>query len=239
MAVERVPFLSVLLDLLCPERCAACPTLVSPIHLFCARCRERIRELGPPQCGPCGAPLRPDAGCPDCAGRASPVRTARAFAAYHHPAGPSPVAAAVAAFKYGGARRLGRRFASAMAARVADPRIDLVVPVPLHPRRLRQRGFNQSALIARHLARRLGCPASLTTAVRASDTPSQTVLAPGARAANVADAFRIRDPGAVADRTVLVVDDVWTSGATARALATVLRDAGAAAVDVLTFARVL
>ncbi len=233
------PSLLALADLLCPERCAACPALVAALELFCASCRIRVHALGPPECEPCGCPLVSASRCPECTGRASPIRTARSWAAYHHPTGQSPVAAAIAAFKYGGARRLGRRLASVMAARVPDVGIALVVPVPLHPRRLRQRGFNQSAVLARRLAGRLGCPWDATLLVRTRDTPSQTALTPAERVRNVADAFTVRDPAPICARTVLLIDDVWTSGATARAAATVLRDAGAAAVDVLTIARVL
>jgi ComF family protein len=149
------------------------------------------------------------------------------------------VARAIASFKYGGAQRLGRRLAAAMLPRVPDTDVSLVVPVPLHVRRLRHRGFNQSAVLARHLGRSLGCRVALTLAARMRDTPSQITLNPLARATNVAGAFAVRHPELVRDRTILVVDDVWTSGATARALAAVLRVAGATAVDVLTVARVL
>jgi predicted amidophosphoribosyltransferase len=79
----------------------------------------------------------------------------------------------------------------------------------------------------------------VTLVVRTRDTPSQTALAPAERAANVAGAFAVGDSALIRGRTVLVVDDVWTSGATARTIATVLHEAGAAAVDVLTIARVL
>lgn len=240
MALEALPpAVRPFADLLCPERCAACPALVSAFELFCASCGTRVHVLGPPECGPCGCPLGSAHRCPECASRPSPIRTARAWAAYHHPAGPSPVAAAIAAVKYGGARRLGRRLASALVSRVPDVGIALVVPVPLHPRRLRQRGFNQSAVVAHRLARRLGCPSNATLVERTRDTLSQTALAPAERARNVADAFAVRDPMPIRGRALLLIDDVWTSGATARAVATVLRDAGAAAVDVLTIARVL
>jgi ComF family protein len=239
MSLDRLSYLGPLADLLCPERCGGCPALVPPLDLFCAICRTRVRQLGPPECGPCGCPLTPDGRCPECGGRPSPIRSARAWAAYHHPAGPSPVAQAIAAFKYGGARRLARRLAAIMASRVADTDVALVIPVPLHARRLRQRGYNQSALVARHLARRLGCTSGPTLVVRTRDTPSQTELAPAERVRNVAGAFVVRDPSAIRGRALLLIDDVWTSGATARALATVLRNAGAAAIDVLTIARVL
>lgn len=126
-----------------------------------------------------------------------------------------------------------------MLPRVPDPDVSLVVPVPLHVRRLRHRGFNQSAVLACHLGRSIGCRVALTLVARRRDTPSQITLNPLARAANVAGAFAVRHPELVRDRAILVVDDVWTSGATARALAAVLRVAGATTVDVLTVARVL
>jgi ComF family protein len=126
-----------------------------------------------------------------------------------------------------------------MLPRVPDPDVSLVVPVPLHARRLRCRGFNQSAVLARHLGRSLGRPVALTLVVRTRDTPSQIALNPLTRATNVEDAFAVRRPALVRDRTVLLVDDVWTSGATARAVAAALRAAGAEAVDILTVARVL
>jgi ComF family protein len=151
---------------------------------------------------------------------------ARAFAAYDRASETNPVANAIARFKYGGARRFGRRFAALVLARVPDATVGLVVPVPLHRRRLRQRGFNQSAVLARHIARALGARVALTAVIRHRDTPSQVGLGPAERAHNVADAFAIRDRSAIDGHVVLVVDDVWTSGATVRALAHVLRDAG-------------
>jgi predicted amidophosphoribosyltransferase len=126
-----------------------------------------------------------------------------------------------------------------MLPRVPTPDVDLVAPIPLHVRRLRQRGFNQSAVLARHVGRSLGIRVALSLIVRIRDTPSQVALDPHARDTNVAGAFAVRHPDLVRDRTVLVIDDVWTSGATARAVAATLRGAGAIAVDVLTIARVL
>ena len=126
-----------------------------------------------------------------------------------------------------------------MLARLPSSDVSLVVPVPLHVQRLRQRGFNQSAVLARHLGRSLECRVALSLLVRMRNTPSQLPLSPEARAANVAGAFAVRHPVLVRGRTILVIDDVWTSGATARAVAAALRAAGATAVDVLTLARAL
>ncbi|MCC6850487.1 MAG: ComF family protein [Deltaproteobacteria bacterium] len=227
-------------DLLCPERCAACDALVHPTDLLCAACLTATRRLGPPECPGCGAPRPTDARCGACARPDAAIRTARAWAAYDGAAGPSPVARAIARLKYRGARRLGRRFATVLTSRISAADVALVVPVPLHPRRLRARGFNQSAVVARHLARSLDRPIGLTAVVRIRDTPSQVgTAAVATRSANVAGAFTVPRPPAVRGRPILLVDDVWTSGATVRAVARCLREAGATAVDVITIARVL
>ena len=226
-------------DALCPERCAACSAIVGATELFCHGCRSTVNVLGPPECARCGTPDR--AGCPRwCADAAAPIRRARAWAEYESPERSERVVArALAAFKYAGTRRLGRRIAHVMLTRVpADPDA-VIAPVPLHRERLRRRGFNQSAVVARHIARALGWPLRLQLLVRVRDTPSQTALSAAARAANVANAFAVPLPEAVRARSILLVDDVWTSGATARAAATALRSAGATTVDVLTFARVV
>src|SRR5262249_28409110 len=150
-------------------------------RLLCGPCAAHLRPLGPPECDACGRPGA-RAPCRDCGTDPSPIRRARAWAEYHDPTGSSPVARAIAAFKYRGAQRLGRRFAAAMLPRIPDPSVALIVPVPLHPRRLRARGFNQSAVLARHVARALGRTAALTVLARTRDTPSQTSLTPAERA---------------------------------------------------------
>jgi len=115
---------------------------------------------------------------------------------------------------------------------------DVLVPVPLHPRRLRERGFNQSALLAEEIGRRTGravCPDAL---VRRRDTLPQAGLTAAARRRNVEGAFAVRRRASVAGRTVLLVDDVLTTGATAFTCARRLAEAGAAELRLLTVARV-
>jgi ComF family protein len=126
------------------------------------------------------------------------------------------------------------------AGRVDFPDPDLIVPVPLHRRRLTRRGFNQSALMARALSRLLARPWSPAVLGRAKDTPSQGGLSRAARLENVKGAFHVppRKRRHVSGRSLLLVDDVWTTGATCRACAAALRRAGAASVAAFTICRV-
>ncbi len=116
---------------------------------------------------------------------------------------------------------------------------DLVVPVPLHRRRLWWRGFNQAALLARAVSRRMGRPVDAGALVRSRFTAPQTSQSHDERRRNVRSAFVVRRPQRVIGRRVLLVDDVMTTGATADECARVLLKAGAQRVDVLTLARVL
>lgn len=113
---------------------------------------------------------------------------------------------------------------------------DILVPVPVHRSRLRSRGFNQAAVLARAVARP-GERVALHTLSRRTATPSQAALGRRARAANVSEAFAVARPAVVRGHRVLLLDDVFTTGATARACSGELRTAGAALVDVLTLAR--
>jgi ComF family protein len=145
--------------------------------------------------------------------------------------------------KYRGRRRVAARLARLL---LEDPSAlalvagcDILVPVPLHHRRLRERGFNQAALIARELGRQTGRPCCEGVLVRRRDTAPQTGLSAAARRRNVAAAFAARRRGLVAGRVMTLVDDVFTTGATAYACARVLRDAGAKEVRLLSVARVV
>jgi ComF family protein len=110
--------------------------------------------------------------------------------------------------------------------------------VPLHPRRLAQRGFNQSELLAAAIGRQTGLRVHPRALVRRTDTPPQTGLSAVARRKNVAGAFAVRERARIHGRTAVLVDDVLTTGATARACASALRQAGATAVHLVTVARV-
>jgi len=136
---------------------------------------------------------------------------------------------------------MGRALAECLGERleVADEQYDLVVPVPLHRRRLRWRGFNQAALLAAEVASKLDCKLDTTSLIRVIATGPQTANDLESRRRNVRRAFAVKRPHRIANRRVLLVDDVMTTGATVNECARTLRAAGARSVDVFTLARAL
>ena len=153
-----------------------------------------------------------------------------------------PLRHAIHRLKYGRSEPLGDALGAFLANRlVADellvgPRPDAVVPVPIHARRLAKRGFNQAAVLAAPVAELLGVPFLPRAVVRSRKTPPQVGLSPQARRANLAGAFAVPDAAAVAGKTLLLIDDVYTTGTTASACARALKNAGALRVDVATLA---
>jgi ComF family protein len=115
--------------------------------------------------------------------------------------------------------------------------IEALIPVPLHPRKRKERGFNQAAVIARELGRVKGFPVQTKALCRVKNIPAQTGLEADARKRNVSGAFAVRRPAEVKGRTVLLVDDVYTTGSTVKECCRMLRRAGAREVRVLTLAR--
>jgi len=117
--------------------------------------------------------------------------------------------------------------------------IDLLMPVPLHPRRLREREFNQSLLLADRLGRHLDRPVSFTNLIRTTASPAQTTLSRKARLKNLRGAFGLRHPESIVGRRILLVDDVFTTGATVNECAKTLRRAGSGSVYVVTLGRTM
>ncbi|GAC1654350.1 MAG: ComF family protein [Candidatus Dormibacteraceae bacterium] len=219
-----------LLGLLLPGRCGGCNRL-GP--LFCEACRRRTRRLEEPLCRRCGAEVahaRSECGC---RARLPSLQRLRSAAAYE-----GPLAGAIHRFKYGGRRALAAPLALLMAERLATEGLpaELVTWVPLHRRRQRRRGYNQSELLAREVARLLGLPVAVGLR-RARDTPPQVGLDGSRRRANVAGAFEWRGQD-LGRSSVLLIDDVATTGATLDACAAVLKASGARRVLGFTVARV-
>lgn len=193
---------------------------------------EIVAEIvAPTRCAACdGEVIRGALFCEACEPSAAEWEGAGAAFVYG-----GAVAIGIARLKYRGRADLAPRFGRAAAARtVMRPSIDAVVPVPLHPRRLAERGFNQSALIAAPIARALGVPHAARALERVRNTPKQMELDRARRSANVAGAFVCRAPHEIAGRRVLLVDDVRTTGATLAEASAVLVRAGAQ--EVVTFA---
>ncbi len=221
-----------LLDVLFPPRCAACGAYGS---FLCERCREELPRAQPPRCPVCWETQAQGVDCSRCRGQRPAFAGARSPYLYQGPA-----RELVHALKYSYVSALARPMAALMADYLAEEEsieADLLVPVPLWGRRRRVRGYNQSALLARELSRVCGLPADERALSRRRDTPPQARSADAeARRRNVADAFRA-EPARVEGRRILVIDDVMTTGATLDSCAHALRQAGAASVWALTFAR--
>ena len=224
-----------------PSACPACGRLLrhpwrGPLCEPCWASLPRHRAV---TCR-CGLPLAGGvSACPRCRRARQPFAAGASLGPYE-----GSLRVVLHQLKYAGRRRAAGRLAEALleepAVRALVATCDVLVPVPLHRRRRRERGFNQSALLAREVARRAGkatCPDAL---VRRLDTVPQAGLSAAARRRNVREAFAVDSRGraAVAGRTVVLVDDVLTTGATALACARRLQEAGAREVRLLTVARV-
>ena len=223
--------LSTWLDWLLPPRCGSCRTVGA---WLCASCRGRVRLLREPLCPRCGREVEfAGSGC-GCRNRLRWLARARAAAAYE-----GPLEKAIHRFKYEGWRALAPALADLVADRLAPamPPDAVLVAVPLHRRRHLARGYNQSELLAAVLRRRLGLAPPPGRLARLRDTPPQVGLDRLHRQANVADAFAWLGPP-LAGRSVVVVDDVATTGATLEACAAALGGAGSGSVHAWTVARV-
>jgi ComF family protein len=229
-----------LLSVLFPSFCVVCRSLLGEVSRgpLCPACFVDLPRHHAALCR-CGVPLGGSAPAP--CGRCRRQRNAFTAGASLGPYEGS-LRTVIHALKYSRRPRLAGRLADALIAHPAARALlapdALLVPVPLHPRRLRERGFNQSELIARALGRRTGLPLLTRALSRRRDTPPQAGLTAAVRRRNVSGAFVARPCSALAGRTVVLIDDVLTTGATARACAAALQEAGASAVHVLTVARV-
>jgi len=245
--VRRAPsllrrLLQELLLFLYPPTCAGCGEAVSPAEPleFCARCWDSLELVRSPFCPTCGLPLSPEAPAPyqcgACLGGLYRFDRARAAGPYR-----GLLREVIHRFKYQGHISLARPLAQLLLPPARElctlNVIHVVVPVPLHRRRLRDRGFNQAALLARRLGASLNLPVGYTVLSRRRWTEPQIGLSPNQRAENVRGAFAVSESAVVRGRGVLLVDDVFTTGETVDQCVRELKRAGARAVAVLTVAR--
>lgn len=231
-----------LLDVLFPQTCPGCAN-PSDVNGLCPDCLSATAVVRPPLCTICGIPFRGagrDHVCSACLRRPPHFHRARACAVYgERPGSRSPLAAALHRYKYLPDVTLAPALGAILVERcplVVDH--DLVVPVPLHLRRLRRRGFNHAQLLARPFARHHGIALDPFALQRVRHTAPQVGRSERDRRRNLAGAFAVRHPATIDRRVILLVDDVYTTGATVDECARTLRRAGARRVDVLTLAHV-
>jgi ComF family protein len=216
------------LDLLLPQRCLLC---LVPGEQVCGACTVALRRIEAPLCARCGAPTAwPVRRCAECAGRRLAFAHARGVLAYD-----DRIRRVVAAWKERGLRRLAGWAAEVVRGSVAPPEVACVVFVPADPDRRLRRGYHAAERLAAELASGWGLPLR-PLLTRARGSPRQRGLTQLERRRNVAGAFVAH--GCIPPRVVLV-DDVYTTGATANAASSALRKGGARRVEVVTFARTI
>lgn len=229
-------------DLLFPPVCAGCGVIVAAPGTVCGACWNGLRFIDRPYCAVMGTPFAYDLGegAVSAEAIADPPPFRRARAAVAHDGIPRQM---VHGLKYRDRTDLAPWMARWMARAASDlvAECEVIVPVPLHPHRFWTRRFNQAAELGRAMARSSGKPFAPEALARIKKTRQQVGLGSNERAANVRGAFRVPEAQeiAIAGRVVLLVDDVYTTGATIKAATRALLRARAAAVDVVTFARVL
>ncbi len=230
MASEMARLWDLILDLLFPPKCAGCGSWG---RWLCDDCLRSIRFLEEPCCRFCGAPLDEWGVCPSCSLEPHSLEGIISVAYFE-----GSIQKAVHLFKYRGRTALAPTLAELMASQVLrhPVRADGIVPVPLHPSRLKERGYNQSALLAESLGRRLGLPVINGALERIRCTRPQVGLSAQERKENVKGAFRAY-PSLVAGKDLILVDDVCTTGATLEECGLALKDAGAGLIWGLTLAR--
>ncbi len=223
-----------------PECCDFCngPLDYNASIPLCRGCLSTIQRIPEPVCDRCGFSIprewQSDT-CPTCVLDPPPFHRA-GFAVIYE----GQVRQALSRFKYSGNLHLRRSLSELLfegfQARYPAADFDLVVPVPVHWRKLRSRGFNQALLLASDLARRIRVPVSPRVLVKTRETRAQVGLSRAERITNLAGSFGVSHPRNVADRQILLVDDVSTTGTTIREAASVLKSAGARTTDVMVLA---
>ena len=222
-----------------PAECRVCEEFlgVTSVPYICNSCWQDIQYIEPPWCDICGTPGVSGL-CDPCA--ISPPRYGklRSIAFYQ-----TTLQEAIHLFKFGKKKVLARHLIRLINARMpTDCRIaeyDFVLPIPIHKKRLRERGFNQATLLANAIAGAEGVPVLTDTLIRKRHTVAQSSLDREARQQNIIGAFGIRNPDLIRGKRLLIIDDVFTTGATIREAVSELWTADPVEIDVLTVARTL
>lgn len=233
----------VLLDLILPPLCPLCHTIVPHKSTVCPPCWQELSFISDPFCAQCALPLEvstPEENlsfqkCGACL--ESPPSFSNARAAYVYDSVSKKM---ILSFKHGEALSLAPFLGQALwqSGKELVATADLLIPVPLHWRRLYKRGFNQSSLLAQRVGKLGNKPVSLNVLKRIHNTPSQGNLSLEERIKNMKECFKVVRPEKIKNKSILLIDDVMTTGATLNACAKTLLKAGAEKVTVLCVARV-
>ena len=233
-----------LLNLLYPRRCPVCDDIVIPKGgLVCDSCKDILMPLQEPLCYKCGRQIVSASReyCDTCAGYNFNFDKAFSLWAYN-----STVKSSLSNFKYKGRRESAEYYAYKLWEHVYNViqklNISIIIPVPIHPERLKGRGYNQAELIARILGKELGLPVFTDYLIRSKNTVAQKNLDPISRRKNLKEAFRINKNSEAYKlhlKSILLLDDIYTTGSTADACAGVLKESGVGNVYVLCVASVL
>ncbi|HPT78789.1 MAG TPA: ComF family protein [Candidatus Atribacteria bacterium] len=230
--------ISAALDLIYPRvYCELCgsPLEKSAHSGFCGTCHASLPFIAGPRCHKCGKPLKTEADrlCPDCFSIEHAFEAGLPVFEYIE-----PVRGLVHRYKYDREYHLGRSLAYFMAElyRASGWKAQIAIPVPLHKNKLKTRGFNQALLLAEYLAHKCRIACLDGVLVRRVDTGTQTRLSRREREENLRDAFHVVKPSKIAGKDILLIDDIYTTGATVDNCSKALKNAGAGAVYVLTLA---
>ncbi len=225
-----------------PSYCELCRAFLEEAQekVICRRCREKIRRSAAPFCPCCGrffeSEVEPHL-CGACLEKQPVLAKHRSFARYE-----GLVKDVILLFKYRGFKTLGKWLGDLLAESLENEEdlwegVEAVVPVPLHPKKERKRGFNQSQVLARRLAKHRALNLLERRLIKVRNIPAQTSLEAGEREKNVQGAFRVRKAKDLQGKIILLVDDVYTTGSTLRECGLVLKKAGAREVRAVTIAQ--
>lgn len=221
-----------ILDIFYPRCCPICQKILKDQNrMICQKCEKAMRPIAHPRCYKCGKPIEQGEYCKDCSTHRHYFEQGRGIFVYD-----DQMRRSITRYKYYGCREYGDFFAKAMYVyarrELREWKPDLIAPVPMDKAKQRMRGFNQSAYLAKRLSEDTHIPADLQLVEKIHKTKSQKKLSASQRRKNLEDAFWVKRQ--VTGKTILVVDDVYTTGSTVDAMAVCLKKKGAKKVYFLT-----
>jgi ComF family protein len=229
-----------ILDLLCPPTCPICHQEVETIHTLCCSCYKQLNFITKPCCQICGRPFEYVSSenliCGSCLKQKPPFRLARSILEYDNFS-----KQLILSYKHGDRTNHIPLFLKFLNLVPSDlyKNVDFIIPVPIHWTRRLKRRYNQAGLLGYALSKKVHIPLRTNILRRIKATASQGHLTPKERQRNIKNAFYVKNPKAVQNKTILIIDDVFTTGLTVNTCAKILRRAGAKEIRILTVYRVL